>query len=141
MILQSQFLGVLEGSQARSREVNARLQAGDRLVLVGVDIGEHGVGSLSLCVSKTSSFSRLKKEPYRRNGSRQVDALGDGHLTLIKGAVKVDVVELLAQVCGRREQLNEAVLDDHLDVRALLDGFLDVAGRCDEKRVAAIECY
>lgn len=110
-----QLLGVLEGSQTWSGEVDGRLQAGDLLVIVGVDIGKDVVGS-------------------RRNGSGQVDALRDGHLTLFKGASEIDVAQLLAQVRSRREQLDEAVLDGHLDVRALCDGLLDVAGRCDEKR-------
>jgi hypothetical protein len=47
-----QLLGVLEGSQTWSGEVDGRLQAGDLLVIVGVDIGKDVVGSLSLSVSK-----------------------------------------------------------------------------------------
>lgn len=52
MTLKLQFLGVLEGSQTRSGEVDSRLQAGDLLVILGVDIGKDVVGSLSICVSK-----------------------------------------------------------------------------------------
>ncbi len=46
-----QFLSVLEGAQAWSREVNGRLQAGDLLVIGGVDVGKDAVGSLLICVS------------------------------------------------------------------------------------------
>lgn len=59
------------------------------------------------------------KEAYGRNGRGEVDALGDGHLSVLKGAGKVDIAKLLAQVCSCGEKLNEAVLDSNLDVCTL----------------------
>lgn len=52
MTSKSQFLGVLEGSQTRSGEVDSRLKTGDMLIILGVDIGKDVVSSLSRCVSK-----------------------------------------------------------------------------------------
>lgn len=46
-----QFLSVFEGTQARSGEVDSRLQAGDVLVIGGIDVGKDAVGSLSTYVS------------------------------------------------------------------------------------------
>lgn len=68
-----QFLGVLEGAQAWSREVNSRLQAGDLLVIGGVDVGKDAVGSLLTCVSTEMIADGLKgglPEEWQREDRR-----------------------------------------------------------------------
>lgn len=55
---------------------------------------------------------------YRRDGRRQVDALGDCHVARLERARKVDIVELFTQVCSGGKQLNKAVLDNQFDVGA-----------------------
>lgn len=78
------------------------------------------------------------KEAYRRNGRGEIDALGDGHRSVLKGAGKVDIVKLLAQVCSCGEKLNEAVLDSHLDVSTRCDGLLDDTRGRDEECLATM---
>jgi len=113
-----QFFSVLEG-EVWSGEVDGSLQTGDLLVIIGVYVSVDVVGS-------------------RRNGSWQIDALGDGHRPRLKRAGKVNIAKLLTQVRGRRDQLNEAVFDDHFDVRALCDGLLNLGRGCDEKALAGL---
>lgn len=73
---------------------------------------------------------------YRRNGGRQVNALGEGHVARLERARKIDIAELFTQVCSGRQQLNKAVLDNQFDVGAVCDGSLDLTRGCDVERFA-----
>lgn len=80
----------------------------------------------------------FRKGAYWRDGGGQIDALGESHLSLLKGARKVYIAKLLAEVCGCGEKLDETVFDNQLDVGALFNGLLDCTRGCDEKLLAAI---
>jgi hypothetical protein len=76
---------------------------------------------------------------YRRDGGRQVNALGECHVARLERARKIDIAELFTQICSGRQQLNKAVLDNQFDVGAFRDSSLDLARGCDEEGFAAMK--
>lgn len=74
---------------------------------------------------------------YRRDLLGDVDRLGDGQHALLDGALEVDVLGLLAQAGRGGQQPDQPVLDDELDVRAVLDRLVHGASRADLELDAA----
>jgi hypothetical protein len=77
-------------------------------------------------------------ETYGRNLAGELDGLAKHQVAGLDGALEVDILDLLAQVGGGAEQLDETVLDLELDVGALLDGLLHLPDSTDDKFRATI---
>jgi len=75
--------------------------------------------------------------PYRRNLLGQFDVLGDRNLSLLDGALEINILDLLAEVDNLVEKLDEAVFDHQLHVGALLDCLLNGSRRLDGQVRAA----
>jgi hypothetical protein len=125
---------------AGAAKVDAGGQAGNLLVVGGVDIGLDIVRALHLM----SEDARWKVgtdssgDTYRRDLAGEFDGLAQHQVAGLDGALEVDVLDLLAQVGGGAEQLDEAVLDLELDVGALLDGLLHLSNSADEEFRATV---
>ena len=83
-------------------ELNSGGQAGDLLVVLGLDIGENGVFS-------------------GRDLLRQVDVFGQRQLALLDRALQIDVLHGVAQVGGLPDDGDQAVLDRQVHLSAVFD--------------------
>jgi hypothetical protein len=63
---------------------------------------------------------------YRWDDRRHVGLEGYLMLASLDGALDARIRDLFTQIGRRRNQLDEAVLDDHFDVGAIRDRLLDV---------------
>jgi hypothetical protein len=73
----------------------------------------------------------------RRDLLRHLDVLGDGLLALLDWALHVDVLDLLAEIGFRGEQLDEPVLDLDQHVGFFVDVFEEGADGGDAEDLAA----
>jgi hypothetical protein len=89
-------------------ESDSSSQTGDRLIIHGEDLGSNRV---------LSWWDLLW----------QLNLLRDGGPALLDRALEIDVLDLLAQVCLGRENLNRAVLDLQKNICALFDFLLECA--------------
>lgn len=67
----------------------------------------------------TASF--MAGRTYRRDFFWQLHLLGNRHLSVLHGALHVDVLELVADVQFLGKQTNQPIFDLHEDLGALLD--------------------
>jgi hypothetical protein len=77
---------------------------------------------------------------YRRNLGRQVYALGDLELSGLKGALEVNVDNLLAKVCLGANQADQTVLDSQQNIGAFLNPLVDGTLCLDDQLLATIVC-
>ena len=70
---------------------------------------------------------------------RELDRLGNLKLALVDGALHIDILDLLAEVCSGFDKTNETVFDLKLDVCAFFDVFLDRTGCLDDEFLATVE--
>lgn len=104
---------------AVSVELDSRGQAGDLLVVLGLDICKNGVLS-------------------GRDLLGELDVLGQGGLALLERALKVDVLDLAAEVGVLPNDGDQAVLDLQVHLGAIFDVFREVAASDDAEGLAAI---
>jgi hypothetical protein len=95
-------------------ESDSSSQTGDRLIIHGEDLGSNRV---------LSWWDLLW----------QLNLLRDGGPALLDRALEIDVLDLLAQVCLGRENLDRAVLDLQKNICALFDFLLECARGFDEE--------
>lgn len=108
----------LDVKDARAVKDNGGRQAGNGLVVDGVDVGQDGVLA-------------------RGDFLGQIDRLHNRDFALLNGALEIDVLDLLAQVGRGRNQTDQAVLDLKVDVGTLGDGGGDGANSLDYELSAA----
>lgn len=78
--------------------------------------------------------------PYRRDLLGQFDLLNDGKLSLLDRALEIDILDLLAEVERLVDELDKAVFDHQLYVRALRNCLLDCSSSFDgQVRAAYLE--
>ena len=70
---------------------------------------------------------------HRRHLLRDLDGLRDGEDAFLDGALEVDVADLLAEVRLGVDEADQAVLNNKVDVGALLDRLEDGARRADNE--------
>jgi len=100
-------------------ELDGRSQAGDLLVVLGLDVGENGVLS-------------------GRDLLGELDVLGQGELALLERALEVDVLDLGAEVGILPDDGDQAVLDLQVHLGAIFDVLREVAASDDAEGLAAV---
>lgn len=104
---------------AVSVELDGRGQAGDLLVVLGLDVCENGVLSGGDLLG-------------------ELDVLGQGGLALLERALEVDVLDLAAEVGVLPDDGDQAVLDLQVDLGAIFDVFREVTASDDAEGLAAV---
>jgi hypothetical protein len=100
-------------------ELDGRGQAGDLLVVLGLDVGENGVLS-------------------GRDLLGELDVLGQGELALLKRALEVDVLDLGAEVGVLSDDGDQTVLDLQVHLGAIFDILREVTASDDAEGLAAV---
>ena len=70
---------------------------------------------------------------HRRHLLGDLDGLRDGEDAFLDGALEVDVADLLAEVRLGVDEADQAVLNNKVDIGALLDRLEDGARRADNE--------
>ena len=104
---------------AVSVELDSCGQAGDLLVVLGLDVCENRVLS-------------------GRDLLGELDVLGQGELALLKRAFEVDVLDLAAEVGILPDDGDQAVLDLQVHLGAIFDVFREVTASDDAEGLAAV---
>ena len=107
-------------------------QTRDLFALLVVDVGQHVVRSLHFQVSHHPTKVQSTGKTHRRHLLWQIHVLGNRLLALQRARL-VKIRHLLAQVDAEVDQLDQAVLDLDIDVRALADGVAESALGFDDE--------
>lgn len=107
---------------AVSVELDGRGQAGDLLVVLGLNVRENSILS-------------------GRDLLGELDVLGQGELALLKRAFEVDVLDLAAEVGILPDDGDQAVLDLQVHLGAIFDVFGEVTASDDAESLAAVFFY
>jgi hypothetical protein len=100
-------------------ELDGRGQAGDLLVVLGLDVGENGVLS-------------------GRDLLGELDVLGQGELALLERALEVDVLDLSAEVGVLPDDGDQAVLDLQVHLGAIFNVLREVTASDDAEGLATV---
>ena len=84
------------------------------------------------CISRQS-------KTYRRNLLGQLNILGQRHGTLLERALKVDVLDVVAEIGFLVDDTDQAVLDLQVHLCALLDILVEDARSLDGQGRAAVD--
>lgn len=76
---------------------------------------------------------------YRRNLPGQINILGQAHLALVEGALKVSLLNRVAAICVLVDERDESVLDLEVHLEAFADFLLEVAGSLDAELLATAQ--
>lgn len=115
-------------------EGNLGSQASDLVAFFGVDVGEDRVCALSNHQHYNPRLHRevwLGGKTYRWDFTGQRNVLGQAHLALVERALEICLADGVATVCFLVDEGDQAVLDLKVHLEALLDLFLEGAGRLD----------
>lgn len=106
----------------RTTESDLRLETSDRLL---VDVDNLGVDSVL----------------SGRDLIGDIDSLLDAKRSLLNRAVQIGLLGLLAEVGLGVDKADQSVLDNQVDVSALLDGLKDGTGRADNQLAATVGAW
>lgn len=112
-------------------------QAGDLVTILGEDVGQDRVCALYHTLAP--QFTRYSvDETYRWDFLGKIDILGQLHLSLIKRALHIHILERIAEVGILVDERDESVFDLEVDFCALFHYFLEVALGFDGQGTATV---
>lgn len=120
-------------------ELNGSGEAGNLLAVLGEDVGENGVLALhnhTISINNSTKLGTKWDEAYRRDLLGQVDVLGQLEIALLKRALEVDLLDVVAQRSLLLDEGDQTVLDLQADLGTILDLLRERAARLDAEGIA-----
>ena len=116
------------------------LEAGHLLVVLGIDIGENRIFALQhgSAVPRVIDSACDTVKTYRRDLLWQVNFLLQGHLALLQRTMKIDVLDLLAEIGSLLDQSDKTPFHNQAHVGALLNLLQQSTASIDGKSLTPI---